>query len=155
MFIIFALSVLATLVSGSIVLFQIIQAMLDGDLSRQTFDDVRYPFGVVLTAAIVSFYHWQVLREDRAAEEELPTENVGQAREVRLTVAGVESTRPLARAIAERSGAHLTFWVRSDDAGAPTLTDEQVSETAVQVSNVSGDNVLITMDRSGVQVIPL
>ena len=44
---------------------------------------------------------------------------------------------------------------RMDDAGAPNLTEQQVSDLAQMVSNVQGENVLIIVDRNGVQVIPL
>lgn len=152
-FIVFGIAVLATLISGSIVLFQVIQDALNGNLRMETFDGVRYGFGVLLTAGIVSFYHWQVLREDRSFEEQVPQEE--ERRRLSLTAVGTGAARDVAEAIAEQAGAKVTFWARSDDAGVPELNSEQVSEIAQRVSNVRGNNVLITIDRDGVEVIPL
>jgi hypothetical protein len=144
LFIVFGLSVLATLISASIVLFNILEAVLEGPIRLEVSDSVKYGIGVVISAALISGYHWQILKEDRAAEEALLPEQRTQPVVVkRLTAVASGEGRAVAAAIAAAANARTTYW------------EAQVSELATQVSNAPGDEVLIIVDASGVQVIPV
>ena len=156
LFIVFGLAVLATLISASIVLFNILEAVLEGDVRREVFNSVKYGVGVVISAALISAYHWQILKEDRAAEEALPPEQRAQPVVVKRLIAVASSEgRAVVAAIVAAANARTTYWDRRDNAGAPTLDEAQVSEIVAQVSNSPGDEVLIIVDESGVQVIPI
>ena len=57
--------------------------------------------------------------------------------------------------IASQINATVTYWERQDDAGIPVLTNEQASLLASEVSTALGEHVLLVVDSSRVQVIPL
>jgi len=154
LFVVFGIAVLATLISGSIVLFRLLEAMLDGDLRLEVFDSVKYGFGVVVSAALIGGYHWQILKEDRATEEGLPPEQRTQrAVAKRITAVASSEARAVVAAIATAAGARTTYWDRRNEAGAPTLDDTQVAALAAQVTSAPGDEVLVIVDGAGVQVI--
>lgn len=153
MFSVFGVAVLATLISASTVLFQILRAALDGNLRAEVFYDVRWGFGVVVAAALVSAYHWQIMKEDRALEPE--TSPAPAAAPKRITAVASNAARPIVDRIASQANATVTLWERRDDAAVPTLTEEQASDLATVVSNSPGEHALLVVDGSGVQVIPL
>jgi hypothetical protein len=159
MFSVFGIAVLATLISASVVLFRILQAIFENEIRASVFFDVRWGFGVVAAAALVSYYHWQVMKEDRALEPEPESgseaESAPSSPPKRVTAVASTAARSTIDRIASQANATVTLWERRDDAGVPTLTDEQASEYALAVSNATGEHVLIVIDRSGVQVIPL
>jgi hypothetical protein len=155
MFSVFGIAVLATIISASIVLFRILKAAFDGELDSGVFYDVRWGFGVVAAAALVSAYHRQIMKEDRALEPTPEPNAAPVAPTKRITAVASGSARFVVNRIASGANATVTHWERRDSAGAPDLTDEQASIHAAAVSNAPGEHVLLVVDASGVQVIPL
>ena len=150
---VFGVAVLATLIALSIVLFRVLEAALESNLSSRIIDDVKWAVGVVVTAGLVSAYHWQVLREDRLVA---PAEEPSAPRVVKqVTAAAPEGARGLIDALAERIGARTTFWGRRDEAGTPTLTAEEMDHIAEQIAAAPGERVLLVVDGDGVRVIPV
>ena len=153
MFSVFGIAVLATLISASIVLFQILQAALESDLSASVFFDVRWGFGVVAAAALVSAYHWQVMKEDRALEPSV--ELAPSAPSKRITAVATAAGQTVVNRIAFQASATVTAWERRDDAGTPELTDDQAAAAVATVISAPGEHVLLVVDAQGVQVIPI
>jgi hypothetical protein len=153
MFSVFGIAVLATLISASIVLFQILQAALDRQLRAEVFYDVRWGFGVVVAAALVSAYHWQIMKEDRALEPE--PKPVPVASPKRITAVASNAAGSTVERIASLANATVTLWERRDDAGVPVLTEEEISALATAVSEAPGEHVLLVIAVAAVQVIPL
>jgi hypothetical protein len=52
-------------------------------------------------------------------------------------------------------GIHVRLWQTLDsDAEVPTLTDEAIRAIQVRIAEAPGDRVLLTIDASGVRVVP-
>ena len=153
MFSVFGIAVLASLISASIVLFQILQAALDRELRAAVFYDVRWGFGVVVAAALVSAYHWQIMKEDRALEPEPKPAPVASPK--RITAVASNAARSTVERIASVANATVTLWERRDDAGVPELTNEEIAALAAAVSEAPGEHVLLVVAAAAVQVIPL
>ena len=153
MFSVFGIAVLSTLISASIVLFQVLRAALERDLRPEVFYDVRWGVGVVVAAALVSAYHWQIMKEDRALEPAPEPAPVAPPKRIIAVASG--AAKSLVNRIASQANATVTLWERRDDPGAPELTDDETSALADAVSGAPGEHVILIVDASGVQAIPL
>lgn len=151
-FVVFGVAVLATLASGSTFLFMVLDAAFESRLSSEVLDGGKWALGTTLTAGVLSFYHWQVLKEDRAAAPEPEVAPAAVAKQV-TAVAGPRATA-LVDAIAAAAGAVVTTWARQDDAGAPQLDAPAIEAIAERVRAAPGERVLLVIDADGVQVIP-
>ena len=150
-FVVFGVAVLATLASGSTFLFMLLEAIFESRLSTQVLDGGKWALGAALTAGVVSFYHWQVLKEDRAAAPEPERAPAAVAKQV--TAAASPQAAALVDAIATAIGTGITTWERQDDAGAPELDAEAIEAIAERIRSAPGVRVLLVIDADGVQVI--
>lgn len=155
MFAVFGISVLATLIAASIVLFQVLRTILDGELSAEVFDDVKYGIGVVAAAGVISGYHWRVLKEDREAEAATSTPEPSARIRKQVTAVATSAARPVVEAIEAKVGVRFTVWDRRDDAGAPTITDDRLDAIVSDIANAPSQRVLLLIDATGVHVIPV
>ena len=149
-------AVLASIGNLSAALFMFFRELLEGQLSAQLFQDTRWSIGALLTAGAVSVYYWLVLREDRRALP-VPQEPSTGKLPVRKAVIAVatEAARPLLKRIEAQLGVPVRFWQRLDpDAEVPTLSEEELRATQERVAQAPGDRVLLTIDASGVWVVP-
>ena len=148
-------AVLVALVNLTILLFRLLEATLDGDLSRQTVQDSRWPIALLLAAVAAGVYHWLVFREDQrfAREAELPPAPAGPG-EIVLLVAG--ASEPLARALEQQLGARVRVWQRLDQqAPATLLSDEQIERLLAQIRAISGERVAVICDANGeIAIVP-
>ena len=151
-FVVFGVAVLATLASGSTFLFMLLDAVFENRLSAQVLDGGKWALGVTLTAGMLSAYHWQVLKEDRAAA---PEPEVAPAAVAKLiTAAAGPRAAALVSAIGAAIGTGVTTWARQDDAGAPELDAQAIEAIAERIRAAPGERVLLVIDTDGVQVIP-
>ena len=155
MFAVFGISVLATLIAASIVLFQVLRALLDGELRSEVFDDVKYGIGVVAAAGLISGYHWRVLKEDREAEAATGTPEPSVRVRKQVTVVATSAARPIIDALEAKAGIRFTVWERRDDAGVPVVTDERSDALVSSIADAPGQRVLLLIDATGVHVIPV
>lgn len=65
---VFGAAGLTSLISLSIVLFEIFHGILKGTFSLDLFHDARWGFAFLLAAAGASVYYWQILRADQRAQ---------------------------------------------------------------------------------------
>jgi Domain of unknown function (DUF5671) len=68
---VFGAAGLTSLISLSVVLFEVFQGLLDGTLSSDLFHDARWSIAFLIAAAGASVYHWQILRADQRAQPEV------------------------------------------------------------------------------------
>lgn len=149
-------AVLAALGNLSAILFMFLRDLLEGQLSAQTVQDIKWSIGVLLTAGAISVYYWLILREDRSA---LPAaeEPPGGAIPVRKAVIAMatEAAQPLVRRLEAQLSINVRLWQTLDhDAEVPTLTDEDLRAIQERIAEAPGDRVLLTIDASGVSVVP-
>ena len=156
LFTVFGVSVAAGLVSLITLLYGVLEAALNGELSTAALDGGKWALGVLLTAAAVSVYHWLVLREDAAAAppaEEQPPAPVVAPRHVTALVSaeGAAAVEALERAL----GATIERRTRADAAGAPALSDDEASAIAERIREAPGSEVVLVIDDDGVRIVPL
>ena len=154
---VFGVAVLAALVNLTIVLFRLFEAALEGGVSAQTVQDVRWSVAVLLTTGAIGVYYWLVLREDQralATEQPQPTVATPPPKDVVLLIAG--SGDELARELERRLGARVRIWRRLDgpEAGA-ALSDAQIEGLGGRIAAAAGDRVAVIVGPTGdIEVVP-
>ena len=156
LFTVFGVSVGAGLISLITLLYNVLEAALNNDLSTAVLDGGKWALGVVVTAAAVSVYHWLVLREDAAAAppaEEQPSTPEALPKRVTALVSsdGAAAVEALERAL----GTSITRRIRADAAGAPSLSDDEASAIAERIRSAPGEEVVLVVDSDGVRMVPL
>ncbi len=155
LFTVFGVSVGAGLISVITLLYGVLEAALNNDLSTEALDGGKWALGVVVTAATVSVYHWLVLREDaRAAPapEQPPAASSPPKRVAALVSAeGTSAVDALERAL----GTGISRRIRADAAGAPALSDAEAAAIAEHIRDAPGQEVVLVVDRDGVRIVPL
>jgi hypothetical protein len=149
-------AVLAALGNLGVLLFMFLRDLLEGQLSVQLVQDVKWSIGALITAGAVSVYYWLVLREDHGMIPALEETSTG-ALPVRKAVVALatEASRPLVRRIEAQIGVPVRVWLRLDHvAEVPSLTDDDLRAIQERVAEAPGDRVLLTIDASGVRVAP-
>jgi hypothetical protein len=85
--------------------------------------------------------------------EEAPTPPPAIQKEV--TVLASEEALPIVRRLEARLGYAVSLRQRQDiGAGIPTLTDEELESVLERIAQATSAKVMLTVDASGVQVIP-
>jgi len=155
-YLVLGVAVFAALGNLSALLFLFLRDLLEGQLSAQLVQDARWSIGGLLTAGAVSVYYWLVLREDRRAipAVEEPSAVPLPVRKAVIALA-TEAAQPLLRRLEAQLGIPVRLWQRLDpDAEVPTLSDEELRVTQERIAEAPGDRVLLTIDASGVRVVP-
>lgn len=136
---------LVALVSLVVVVYQLVEGILEGDSGSAVLDAVRIPLGILLAAGAVGIYHWAVWRSDRALA---PAEAPRRVRHV-LLVGGDDVDR-VAAAIRDETGAHVAVWHRLDD-GHLVLDARTVID---RLEEVDEPRVLVIAEDRGPEIIP-
>ena len=156
LFTVFGVSVGAGLISLITLLYGVLEAALNNELSTAVLDGGKWALGVTVTAAAVSVYHWLVLREDAAAAptaEEQPSMPQTPPKRVTALVGaeGAVVVDTLERAL----GTSIERRIRADAAGAPSLSDEEASAIAERIREAPGSEVVLVVDGEGIRIVPL
>ena len=162
-YLIFGAAVLLVLGNLSAVLFMVLRDALEGALDAMVIQDAKWSLAMVLMAGVVSVYYWLVLKEDREAmpeaDQRAPAPGPvppapAQARKVVIAVA-TEAARPLITRMEARLGLPIRLWQRLDSvAGAPDLSNDELDDARDRIYAAPGDSVLLTVDTSGVTIVP-
>ena len=155
LFTVFGVSVAAGLISLITLLYGVLEAALNNELSTAALDGGKWALGVVVTAAVVSVYHWLVLREDaRAAPApEQPSAPEIPPKLVTALVSGESAA--LVDALEQALGTSIARRIRADAAGAPSLSDDEAAAIAERIREAPGNEVMLVVDSDGVRVVPL
>ncbi len=153
-FVVFGASVLATLAALSTFLLLVLQPLFQGTLSVKVLDGGKWALGALFTAAAISVYYWQVLREDReaAAAEEAPAPAARP--KIQVTALAPAAASATIDALAARLGLPITLWQRQDAEPAPDLTAAQLDAAAEAVRSSLTGMALVVIDAAGVRVVP-
>jgi hypothetical protein len=154
-FAIAGVSVLTAAVNLVIVLFRILEALLESRLSQDEIYDVRWSIALLLTTGALGVYHWLVLREDRSSIALLEPTAAPSRRKLVFLLASEGVGADLAPRL-ERLGDRVTRWQRLDqpDAGEP-LSDEAVSALHEAIAALEAERVIVLVDADGeVALVP-
>jgi hypothetical protein len=79
LFVLFGATGLVAVISMIILVFIVVEDLLEGELGSATINSIAVPVSLILTAGAVAWYHFAVFREDRAI---VPHDGVPTLREV-------------------------------------------------------------------------
>ena len=146
LFIVLGVSGLVALVNLIVLVYLIVQAILDGTGGAEVLDAVAVPISLLTSTGAVAWYHFTVVRHDRA---EVPEEVGPAVREVILVAADGEE---LANAIAKAG-----FRVRRFPAAAPAAEAASIDEVLTVLSGETHETVMVVerAEDGGFEVIPL
>ena len=141
---------LTVLGSVSYLLFAVLNAMLENNLSLTLLRDMKWSIGTLAAALIFTPYYWFVLQEDRRAAPPV-AERVAARKAVTLLIGG--DGRALAGRLEEALGAKVRVLQRADaDAGQPELSAEDLRRLGQRITEAAGGQVLVVVERAGIQV---
>jgi hypothetical protein len=146
----FGAAIIVAVVALSILLVELLEALLSGQVSATLIEEQRWSIGLVLTAAAVSVHYGLVLREDRAAAPSIPPPV-----EPRHIVVVVPRSAELAGRLGERLDAGVTVWER-DDLTVERMPDALVDTIANDVAATAAQRVIVIVEEDGtVRSLPL
>jgi hypothetical protein len=152
---VFGIATLLVLGNLSALLFMFLRDLLEAELSLQLLQDAKWSIGTLLMAGAISIYHWLVLQEDR---RETPVSEAPAAPAVPvakgITALASEPAQALVRQLQSRLGVNIRVWQHLEGGEAPNLTEAELDAVRERIIETPGDRVLLTIDASGVQVIP-
>lgn len=151
---ILGVAVLFTLGNLVALLFMFLSSLLEGRLSVQALQDARWSIGMLLMAGVISAYYWLVLQEDRRL---MPSaEGPGAPPVVKAIISlASEAAQPQVRQLEARLGYSIRRWQRLDSpSGAPSLSEDELNAIGERIAQAPGNRVLLSIDASGVRVIP-
>ena len=149
------ISVLVAAVNLVIVLFRILEGVLESQLSSDDIYDVRWSIALLLTTGAISVYHWLLLREDRAALVGVEPRAAAATSKLVLLVATDGVGSELSRRL-EALGDRVRRWQRLDrpDSGI-RLSDEAVAALHEQIAGAEAEHVIVMVSAAGdVEVVP-
>lgn len=157
-YLIFGAAALIALGNLSAILFMVLRDALEGSLSPQLVKDIKWSIAMVMVAGAGSGYHWLVLKEDQRMFPEEEPERPQQAQAVpgkTVIAVAAAAAQPLLSRLEERLGIPVRVWQRLDqEAGVPELSEEELEDARERISAAPGDRVLLTIDDSGVGIVP-
>ncbi len=155
---VFGAAVLAAVGSLSFVLYSIFQPLLGESTGTSALGDLKWGLGILLTTGAVGMYYWLVLREDHRAAIAIPrvAEAPQPARVHKQVIAlAPAEARQWVSSLEARLGYRIDVWKRlGATEGVFTPTDEDLAATVERIEQAPSDRVLLTIESSGVHVIP-
>jgi hypothetical protein len=151
LFTVIGLGTLASLGSISHILFVLLNAMLEDELSLTLLRDLKWSMGTLVTAVVFTPYHWLVLQEDRAVPEPVREARVGR-KTVTLLIG--EESADLVAQLENALDTTVRVLRRIDATAAPQLSKDQVQQLAQQIARAPGDRILLVAAADGVEVYP-
>lgn len=141
LFLLFGAVGVAALIALLVAMYQLFSDLVAGALDAGTLRSMRWGIGVLLTAAAVASYHWQVYRGERSAAPE----------HRRRSVVLLGADDDVAHALRQRIGGRVEVWSRLD--GDTTAWDVEALEAAVAAA--TGDDVLVLAEQGALRAIPI
>ena len=129
-----------------VLVYQFVQAILDGTVGAEMLDAMAVPVALLATAGAVAWYHFTVMRDDRATDPVAVKELVREV--ILITEDGAEVSSAMKAA---------DMRVRVFAAAAPAVDVASVEEVLAALSSEAHRHVVV-VDRGedgGFEVIPL
>ncbi len=145
-FLVLGVAALVAIIDLIVILFLVFEDFLDGSPGRGTIGDISLALGLLITAGAVAWYHFAVVREDRA---DAPRQSITTLREVTLIGMDVDD---LAAGVSELAGVQ----VRTLRSSGPPMTVESVGDVLDVIHDGSPDRaVVISRGDDGFDVVML
>jgi len=144
LFLLFGVGGIVAIVSLITIVVQLFDGILSSNLGANTFSEMRFAIGILISTGIVAGYHWEIYRHEKSVEVSFAT--------TATNVLLVGPTSPeLIQKIKSATGAKVSFLQRAD-ASELVWPTEHVIELVAQSKE---DDLLILLEATGVKVVPV
>jgi cytochrome bd-type quinol oxidase subunit 2 len=144
LFLLFGVGGITAIISLITIVFQLFDGILSSNLGANTFSDMRFAIGILISTGIVAGYHWEIYRHEKDVE-------VSFAATVTNVLLVGPKNPDLIHDLKAATNAKVSFLQRTDadDLVWPT---ERVIELVAQSKD---RDLLILLEATGVKVVPV
>ena len=144
LFLLFGVGGIVAIVSLITIVVQLFDGILSSNLGANTFSEMRFAIGILISTGIVAGYHWEIYRHEKSVEVSFAT--------TATNVFLVGPTSPeLIQKLKAATGAKVSFLQRAD-ASELVWPTEHVIELVAQSKE---PDLLILLEATGVKVVPV
>jgi hypothetical protein len=144
LFLLFGVGGIVAIVSLITIVVQLFDGILSSNLGTNTFSEMRFAIGILISTGIVAGYHWEIYRHEKNVEVTYAT------KQLNVLLVGPESAE-LIHDLKAATGAKVSFLQRTD-ANELTWPTEHVIELVTQSKD---HDLLILLEATGVKVVPV
>ena len=144
LFLLFGVGGITAIISLITIVFQLFDGILSSNLGANTFSDMRFAIGILISTGIVAGYHWEIYRHEKDVEVSFASPVIN------VLLVGPKNPE-LIHDLKEATNAKVSFLQRADaeDLVWPT---ERVIEL---VSQSKDHDLMILLESTGVKVVPV
>ena len=144
LFLLFGVGGITAIISLITIVFQLFDGILSSNLGANTFSDMRFAIGILISTGIVAGYHWEIYRHEKDVEVSFA------ATATNVLLVGPKNP-DLIHDLKAATNAKVSFLQRTDadDLVWPT---ERVIELVAQSND---RDLLILLEATGVKVVPV
>ena len=144
LFLLFGVGGIVSIVSLITIVVQLFDGILSSNLGANTFSEMRFAIGILVSTAIVAGYHWEIYRHEKSVEVSFA--------KTATNVLLVGPTSPeLIQELKAATGGKVSFLQRADVSELVWPT-EHVIELVTQSKE---HDLLILLEATGVKVVPV
>ena len=144
LFLLFGAGGIVAIVSLITIVVQLFDGILSSNLGANTFSEMRFAIGILISTGIVAGYHWEIYRHEKSVEVSFATTATN------VLLVGPNSPE-LIQKLKAATGAKVSFLQRAD-ASELVWPTEHVIELVAQSKE---DDLLILLEATGVKVVPV
>ena len=144
LFLLFGVGGIVAIVSLITIVVQLFDGILSSNLGANTFSEMRFAIGILISTGIVAAYHWEIYRHEKSVEVSFATTATN------VLLVGPNSPE-LIQKLKATTGAKVSFLQRSD-ASELVWPTEHVIELVAQSKE---HDLLILLEATGVKVVPV
>lgn len=144
LFLLFGVGGITAIISLITIVFQLFDGILSSNLGANTFSDMRFAIGILISTGIVAGYHWEIYRHEKDVQVSFASPVIN------VLLVGPKNPE-LIHDLKEATNAKVSFLQRADaeDLVWPT---ERVIEL---VSQSKDHDLMILLESTGVKVVPV
>ena len=144
LFLLFGVGGIVAIVSLITIVVQLFDGILSSNLGANTFSEMRFAIGILISTGIVAAYHWEIYRHEKSVEVSFATTATN------VLLVGPSSPE-LIQKLKATTGAKVSFLQRAD-ASELVWPTEHVIELVAQSKE---HDLLILLEATGVKVVPV
>jgi hypothetical protein len=144
LFLLFGVGGIVAIVSLITIVVQLFDGILSSNLGANTFSEMRFAIGILISTGIVAGYHWEIYRHEKSVEVSFATTAIN------VLLVGPNSPE-LIQKLKAATGAKVSFLQRAD-ASELVWPTEHVIELVAQSKE---HDLLILLEATGVKVVPV
>jgi len=144
LFLLFGVGGIVAIVSLITIVVQLFDGILSSNLGANTFSEMRFAIGILISTGIVAGYHWEIYRHEKSVEVSFTTTATN------VLLVGPNSPE-LIQKLKATTGAKVSFLQRAD-ASELVWPTEHVIELVAQSKE---HDLLILLEATGVKVVPV